>query len=289
MSTDAADTYDEDADFTLGFDNTTADPVIKTALDDTPSPAPAPADPPAPAPKADGGVDPRPQDEPPVDEFAGLPPAMRNLLADVPRLKAEVESLRRQAGQLPALQSKLDKLERSSAPPSEAAPAKKRFEKVEALRSQGLDDIAAAMEEIAAVLPSEAPAPKTNEPAPAAPVPAPAPDKDPVIEVLDKMRPSWGADLQSADFELWLTQQPDTVQKEVRGTNNPAVMLGHLAKFDTFKASTQKPPAPTPPQRQQRMANAITPRGDGRTAGRTASTLDDEDEGMQAGFYGGNR
>lgn len=285
--------YDEDADFEAGFASTEPEPSGDTlALDDTPQPQPGPAEP---KPVEAAAVPTNPTPEPaPVDPFADLPPAVRDLLGQVPTLVSEVQSLRRTAGMVPALQSELDRLKRDRAPappPQEATPAPAPRPKLDKLRADGLDDIADAVEEIAASIPRATPAPApTPEPAAAPPAPAaPQPQADPVLALLDDMRPTWARDLESTDFKLWFSQQPDTFQQQVKSTNSPKVMLDALGSFDRFQAQKTATPPPPPsaqPSRQlQRMTAAMAPRGDGR-ANRAPTPIDDEDAAFEAGFHG---
>lgn len=285
--------YDEDADFEAGFASTEPEPSGDTlALDDTPQPQPGPAEP-KPVEAAAVPTNPTPEAAP-VDPFADLPPAVRDLLGKVPALESELQSLRRAAGMVPVLQSKLDRLERDRAPappPQEATPAPTPRPKLEKLRADGLDDIADAVEEIAATIaPRATPAPAAPEPAPTPAAPAaPQPQADPVLALLDDMRPTWAKDLDSTDFKLWLSQQPDTFQQEVRTTNSAKRMLDALGDFDRFQAqktATPPPPPPAQPSRQlQRMTAAMAPRGDGR-ANRAPAPIDDEDAAFEAGFHG---
>lgn len=288
------DDYDEDADFAAGFASTEPEPSGDTlALDDTPQPQPGPAEP-APVEVAAVPTDPQPAE---ADPFASLPAAVRDLLGKVPSLEAEVQTLRRQAGMVPALQGRIDKLmsERQAPPPEATPPAAPTLTKVSKLREQGLDEIADAMDEIAALTPRATPAPAAPAPepvaAPAAPAAQPA-QNDPVLSLLDDMRPTWARDLDSTDFKLWLSHQPADFQQTVRTTNSAKVMLDSLGAFDRFQAqrtSANPPtPAPTPaaPSRQlQRMHAAMAPRGDGRST-RASTPVDDEEADMNAGFYG---
>ena len=287
------DDYDEDADFAAGFASTEPKPSGDTlALDDTPQPQPGPAGP-APVEVVAVPTDPTPAE---ADPFASLPAAVRDLLGKVPSLEAEVQTLRRQAGMVPNLQSKIDRLERErqAPPPQEATPpAAPQLTKVSKLREQGLDEIADAMDEIAALTPRATPAPAAPAPEPVAAPAAPADQPvqhDPVLALLDDMRPGWNKDLDSTDFKLWLSHQPADFQQTVRTTNSAKVMLDSLGAFDRFQAqrtSANPPtPAPTPaaPSRQlQRMTAAMAPRGDGRST-RAAGPVDDEEADFQAGF-----
>lgn len=275
--------HDDDADFIAGFDSTVPEPVIQTASSNPADHAPAPT---APATSTEGAAKPEPTVEE-ADPFAGLPQAVRDLLADVPKMRTEVESLRRAAGQVPALQSQIDKLkaERTAPPPTGAATAS-RFEKVDNLRSQGLDDIADAMDEIAAAMPGKTAT--TKEEPPAAPASQQATTTteadDPVIAALDGARPTWSNELFGTDCQLWLSRQDPAFQTKVRTTNNPGVILEALGKFDAFKAQTSTRQQ-SESARLQRMSAAATPRGDGRSV-RAPAQGEDEDADMNAGFYG---
>lgn len=256
--------YDEDADLIAGFENAdlsqdTSDAVDKT---DKAQETPAAAEP-APA----------------VDPFAGLPQAVRDLLGTIPKMQTELDGLRRTAGMVPALQSRIDKL---SAQPVEK-PAAPKFSKVEALRDE-LPDIADALDEIAAHLPTIQT--RTDEPQPVETTSTPEP-KDPSLELLDDVRPTWAEDLFSTDCTLWMQTLPPARQQEIKSTSKPSVILKALGEFDAYRQS-QTSAARTQELRRQRITSGVQPRGDGRSV-RGAAVEDDEDADMEAGFYGRRR
>lgn len=278
---------DEDADLELGFTN--------TLQDESPPPAPAPAaqapaaPAPSPAPATEQAAAPGPQPaeaktEPTVDvdPFEGVSPAVREMLGDYQRLKTQFDEVRRVAGMVPSLQRELDKLKNTVAPPPKAD-APRRFQAVDKLREEGLDDIAAALDEISAAIPQPSPSPSPNAPA------KDAPDADSADAKLDSVRPTWQQDLTSTEFLLWLSQQPAGYQNEMRTTADPEVIVKGLERFDKFAATTAaKSPAPSPAAtaRNQRLAAvAAAPRGVSRAPVRTAD-VDDEEADMEAGLTG---
>lgn len=283
-------TPNEEDDFLEGFDDTTIDNPSDTPpggneliVDETPPADNTQAQSTSPAPKAASTDEPVEE----ADPFEGLPKAARELLASVPMMRTELETLRRQAGMVPALQSKIDRLEqgRTTAPPAGATqPNAPRFEKVEKLRGE-LPDIAEALDEIANAL---TPMPKASTVANEAPPSAtPTTESDPAIEALDGVRPSWSEDLFSTECQLWMSQLPAERQQEIRSTNKPGVILKFLNEFDGFKARTAQT-RQTQTDRTRRMGAAVAPRGDGRTT-RSLAPVDDEDADMEAGFYGNQR
>jgi hypothetical protein len=277
-------TPNEDDDFLLGFNDTTTvepqnAPNAGAALDLDEQPSTNTDAQAQPAQKEAGKAEEPKQEE---DPFAGLPQAVKDVLASVPRMATELETLRRSAGMVPALQSKIDRLEAGAKATSTVTPPTepKRFTKVEKLREE-LPDIAEALDEIAAALPSMT-APKAEDLNKGAPE-VKSPESDPAIEALDEVRPEWAKDLFSTECQLWMSRLPADRQQEIRSTNRPGVILNALKEFDAH-TSRQQTAQQSNNDRQRRMAAAVTPRGDGRASRATA--VDDEDADMEAGFYG---
>jgi len=82
----------------------------------------------------------------------------------------------------------------------------------------------------------------------------------------------------SPEYESWLSSKPPEFQEKFRTTWNPAVVSRGLTEF---KESLRQREA-----KQERLANAITPRGVSRKTG--ASTLSDE-EAIWAGYNSGHK
>lgn len=240
---------------------------------------------------AAAAADPSSSAEPAADPFAALPEAVRNLLAEVPTLKAEraaeEQARRRLEGQVRSLQSQLTKL--TTPPPAPAQPAERRLDKLQQAReSVGTDmpEVMEALEEIASLIP-QAPAP---QPQTAAPSPAPAvaavdePQVDPVaqahFETLDKLRPGWFQTLESTDAKLWLSANPEMAAK----FNKASSAVSLMEVLDGFTASRQhlKTAQSEAQARQTRMAAAVLPTGGARQPARLQPGT--EEDGMVAGF-----
>lgn len=288
----AQDEADEAA-FAAAFDNTEPAPAASE---------PAPTETPAPAAEATTEAEPRTEESttPEADPFKDLPPAVRDLLAEIPTLRSRTELAERQAresaGRVSSLQSRFDKLNQHS-PTDAPAPAggatALKLAKVEALRAQGLPEIADAIEELAAAAlrgPAKAEEPAAApEPAPAAAPtaqPEPAQAVDPQQEVLDELRPTWAEDIVTSDFQLWLATKPKDYAQRIAKTDKAKDILGALSEFDKSKAARTTTPAPQPPARGARMAAALVPQGDGRRPSR-GPAVEDEDAAFAAGFNAG--
>lgn len=291
----------EEAAFDAAFAETAAEPAAQPAApngtaspenddDTTAAPAQAAAAPvqsPAPAPAAASTEDTTAAPAP--DPFAGLPKEVRDLLAEIPTLRTRTETAERQAkefgGRVASLQSRLDKLGQGTAAVTAPAPQPTSNPKVQALRDQGLDEIADAIE---AALP--VPTQKDNPaPAPTAAAPAaPAQDESPQFKTLNKLRPSWLDEVNGSDYVLWLNRQPLAYRQRVESTRDPADILLSLQDFD--KRANAAAPTPPPPQpqgsRTSRMAGAVVPQGDGKRGPRGAQPMDEE-EAFNVGFNGG--
>lgn len=219
------------------------------------------------------------QPEPAEDPFASLPPAVRDLLARVPALEARLEQTTRVANMVPALQSRIDKLNAQAAT-TDQAPAPRKYAKVEALRNE-LPEIADALDEIVNDRQQPAPPPEPRQPVQPAPQTPQAPAADPHEEALTSVRPTWADDLTSADFQLWLARQPRDYRALVQNTSKAGDILQALGRFDAFRqqsTSTQQ----LNQNRTTRMAAAVTPQGDGRRQRQVID--DDEDAAMAAAF-----
>lgn len=233
---------------------------------------------------ADAGTatgDPASTEQNPVDPFAGLPPAVRELLAEIPALRSRTEMAEQRAresvGRVGALQREFQKLNGQTA--ADDAPAATPS-KTDALRAAGLPEIADAIEEVRAMA--------KPEPTATQAAPAEAAD-DPHQKFLDEMRPTWVSELTSADFTLWLQTQPREFAQQVAATDNAAVILRALSQFDgRQKAQPTNSPPPAAPATNQRtrLAAGLTPQGDGRRAPRREAVDDDEEAAFQAGFHG---
>jgi hypothetical protein len=260
--------------FEAAFADEQAEPATPAASDNqTPDAAPAPE------PEKSAS---QPED---ADPFAGLSPEVRSLLAETQRQRVDINVLKSQAGRIAALQSKIDQLEsaRTAPPPAApAAPAARRFEKADKLRADGLPEIADALDELAAALPQPK-GPDHPEPVPQTTKAPPSDSPTPAEEILTDLRPTWGQELMSDDFQLWLSRQSAEHQQEVRGTSKPGVILRSLQQWDQSKARHSQSSTPqSAPNRQQRIAAAMTPRGDGQRT--RAAGSDAEQAAFMTGF-----
>lgn len=215
------------------------------------------------------------QADPEEDPFAALPQAVRDELAKVTRLQHELETQRRQVGQIGALQREIDRLGKLL--PREA-PVAQKLEKVERLR-QDLPEFAEALDEVHQLVTAqrqerEAP-PETQ---------AEQTQGDSVIKeqmaTLDELRPDWMQTFRSTDYLLWLGRQTPERQQEIKSTKRAAVILKSLDDFGTFVVGQRRPPAAQ--QRQDRMAAAAMPQASARR-GQRAEPVDDEADFL-AGF-----
>jgi hypothetical protein len=208
------------------------------------------------------------------DEFAGLPPKVRAMLA-------KMEALEQAASLVPVLERRVRQAEGrlgdlNSRIPVPPPPAPKRLEKVEAVR-QDLPEVIDALEEMLAdrMPPKAVEAPQRQEPAE-----TPTP-------VLDQERPTWLQDLGSADFRLWLSQQDPAYRERVTSTDQEAVILAALGRFDTQLAAhrarqeaERAAAAKLTQTRQTRTAAAAVPQGAAR---RPLAAMSEEDA-MEAAF-----
>ena len=261
---------DEDLAFEQAFNAATAPPAHQDAPEKEQPEAPADA---AQATAPEAVATPEKTAEPAEDPFASLPQAVRDLLARVPALEARLEQTTRVANMVPALQSRIDRMNQPS-PATEQVPAKSRFAKIDALRND-LPEIADALDEIVAAQHRPEPQGQSQQPEPQA-------GANPHEDALSSVRPTWADDLTSGDFQLWLAQQPRDFQAHVQGTNKAGDILAALGRFDAFRAQTQTTKQLTQ-TRSTRMA-AVTPQGDGRRQRAPVPFEDEEEAAFSAAF-----
>ncbi len=231
---------------------------------------------------------PSPSDEPAIDPFAGLPDAVKKLLAEVPTLRSENAALhqnqRRLDGQVRSFQSQFDKLAAMQAQPADK-PTGPRFEKLQRARETiGVDlpEVMEALDEFASMFPAETPAQQpTQQPVQ---VTEQASGIDPAaqahIDALDTFRPGWFETLESAECKLWLTQQP-LLARRAATMQTAADAMAVLTEFDKFREQTKTSKSQSD-TRQTRMAAAVSQSGGNRAPQRTAPSSEDDD--MAAGF-----
>lgn len=85
------------------------------------------------------------------------------------------------------------------------------------------------------------------------------------------------------EYRIWLAKQPAAYQAQINGASTALVISKSIDKFQADKA--KKVPAPIPPKNKQRdrIADAVTPKGDGSPPPPTNTA----DEDFNAGFRTG--
>ena len=252
-------------------------PVTDNA-DPAPSPAPAPT---APAPSPT----PAPAVSPAVDPYADLPPAIRDVLAELPTLRHEAESNRGRVAALNrALEETRSELARAKTVPT-PPPEPPRSEKLEKVRGE-LPEVAEAIEDYLAQVTKKQPT-QAAPAAPAAPAQSPAappPATDPEMELLNKEYAGWDQKINSTDFKLWLGRQTPEYQQEVMRTSRSGVLITAMNRFDKFKGETSVQPGPVAAtqKRAGRIAAAVTPQGSARPGAVRSGPLVTEEDGFAA-------
>lgn len=229
-----------------------------------------------------------------VDPFEGLPAAARQMLAEVPNLRAQLEQSQRMLKMIPALQSRLDKLsqqQRTGDQASQQATQRQNRPKVEALRKDGLPEIADALDELYDMTMATRRETGNDDDGAALQEPngqeqrAPLP-RTPEERTLDLERPTWVSDIGDPAFELWLRSQPPNYQASVRETDKASHILAALSHFDRSRGKSNQPTTadPASQQRVARMANVTPARGDGRRQRGPAQSDDPEEAAFTAAF-----
>lgn len=207
------------------------------------------------------------------DEFAGLPPNVRERLS-------QLEDLQRAAALIPTLEQRLRKAEgrlgdlngRIHAPAPQPAA---KLEKVEALKSEW-PELVEAMQELLDHNKTSGQQQSDNH------ADAAQAADDLPTPTLDTEMPGWDRKLTSPQFQTWLAAQPEDYRKKVASTDNEGVILAALSRFDThseLQGQRQQAAQKAAQTRQSRAAAAVVP----QTAGaRVPTNLSDEDVFRQA-------
>jgi len=210
------------------------------------------------------------------DELAGLPPKVREMLA-------EFQQVKQAAAMVPTLEHKLRSAEGrvaalQKAMPAPPPPAPPKLEKVERVRAE-LPEVVDAIQEfvehhVRAAQPAQ---------------PSAAADSTDTPLLADAF-PEWEQKVASDEFSKWLDTMPPAYAERVKTTTSEAVMLEALTRYDVAQEFAKQQAAQAAAAatrvaqtRQSRAAAAAVPSGAGRRAPTPASTLDDA---FEAGFRG---
>lgn len=207
----------------------------------------------------------------PVDPMASLPEEVRNALSAIPVMQREFSELRRTAGQIPQIQSSLDKIAKSIPAPVPPAPPAPPREKLDKLRGpDGLPEVADAIEEQVAHLKS------TMAPPPAAPTPPPdtAADEDEQNRRMDAAVPEWRQIGGSKGFRDWAGKQADG--QTILTTDDPLVFAFAIGKYKAAQSASANPQAAAVnATRQARATAAVVPTSTARPTAPATETLED--------------
>lgn len=282
----------------FGNESTTSATGSSNAPADEPAAAPAPATtesasaPAAPAPSP-AAAKPATNTEEHDDPFAGLHPKVRDMLGNHQKLAA-------QAGRVPGLTSRIDKMareleqlrsERAAAPapsptPSAPTPAQVAIDQIRGELPEVADAIELALNQRETAAPKPAPA------APAAAEPTAGDDDDPVATAqataLREVHPDWDKTMVSNDFQLWLGTQAPEYQEKVQNTNMAVIVSAALTKFeghqrDAAEAATRAQDGST--RQRTRLGGAQQVPG-ARTPPRQTGAYTSEEAAFEAGFKG---
>lgn len=282
---------DEDAAMQAGFDST-EDDQSATGSSSTAATTVTP-------PAGQQETDPQettsssPSDQPVTDPFAGLPEPVRNLLAKVPSIEAQLaaaeDRARRAEGQVRSLQGRFDSL--VVAPPPTQAPRLDKLQHAKETLGADMPEVVDALEELAALLPpaQSAPPAVAAPAAPAAPAQAPAQapmqqEVSPHMVALDQVRPDWFETMESPDLKLWLTTQDADLQAAYQRSETAGDVLKVIGAFDKYRQGLQTATSHAA-VRQSRIAAAVVPTGNARAP--TGKRVMTEEEAMREGFEKG--
>lgn len=213
-----------------------------------------------------------------ADEYAGLSPKVREQLA-------KLESLERAASLIPTLEHRLRSAEGRVASlqkqvPAPTPPAPPRLEKVEAVRGEFPEMIDAMEEMLAHRLQKEAEKPTEQTDAQQVEDPAETP-----TPILDAELPNWQEMARDPAFDQWLAAQGAQYRTKVRTSDNEAVFLAALTRFDDHrKAAVARSDAAqrASQTRQARTTAAVTPNTAGRREPATATLESAFEQGFNA-------
>jgi hypothetical protein len=195
------------------------------------------------------------------DPFKDLHPKVRDMLAQVPTLTRDYESLK---GRLGPTQRRLAETERElaalrAAAPAPAAPA----ETAEVTKVRGeLPEVADAIRaEVRAALGTLAP----KEPTERAAAPAPAEQgESEEAKALASKHADWRQVMPSTDYRLWVAAQGADYQNEIMSTSDPEKVSESLSKFKAHKQrsdTSTRQALDENTRRNNRTAGAVAPAG----------------------------
>lgn len=201
------------------------------------------------------------------DPFKDLSPQARELLAEVPTLRRNLDAMQ---NRIAPTQRKLAETERelaearrllaekNAAPAVQAAPSELE-QRVRGELPEVADLIA---EQVAAALGKrEDPKPK-DTPAPATTAAADAPD--PAIEALAKVHPDWDKTMLSSDFKLYVAAKGTEHFAKIDSTDDPIVIASEISEFKAHQRQAQeraRQASETTARRNTRTERAVTPGG----------------------------
>lgn len=194
--------------------------------------------------------------------FAGFTESeLKNLLARVPEMETQ---LRKAHGKLGEYGSVIQKLQKAPAP---QALTPERLQELETTHP----DVAAYVRERIGT--QSQPEVENHAPQPVQVQPSAA---DIEAQLMDHFHDGWREKIQSQDFLLWVTAQPEDVRTTFNTTVKARELHGVIQKFDAWSAVQQSRRAKS----SDRLNNALTPTG---SSGKP-KTEPTEDEAMMAGF-----
>jgi len=196
-----------------------------------------------------------------VDPFADLPQVVKARLAQLPQFEHQLRSER---GRREALERKLRELE--AATPKE----KPKSERIEKIRSE-LPEVADALEEIAS---------RHVEPPAAEPVKEEPQRSQEELDrdlldanpLLTAEHPNWLETVRTADFNVWLGNQPPAYRQRLQQTDSEHDLARAMVHYSTYQqaaaqrvaeAQQRAAAAKVTQTRQARVQEAVTPKGAG--------------------------
>lgn len=236
------------------------------------------------------------------DELASLPPRVRALFQE---LEQQMPTLRNAAAAVPKITERLSKTEgrlgdvhqRLKAIPPPAPTAAPKVEQLEKLRTEGLPEVADAIEaffeaKLASAKPTAAPADLAADTTPADRAQERTSGTEQVdspTKLLDAEEPDWQTIAGGQEFSKWLTlHNPQEYEAKIRATRNEGVMLAAIARFKDWKGSeaakaeaAAAEAARVAKTRQARATAAVVPTGPVR---RTPATAMTEEDAFEQGF-----
>jgi len=223
------------------------------------------------------------------DPFRDLNPKVRDMLAEIPTLQRDLESMK---GRVAPTQRRLAELERENerlrkeaearGTTTPAAGTTAPSELAERVRGELPEVVDLIEERVQAALKGVKPAANHAADDPASATAATTIDDDPAVRSLKKVHPDWDKTMVSTDYRLWVSAKGADYQRQILASEDPVEVSASLTEFKAHQQRVTGEQNATSTRRQTRAERAVEPGGHRASGGNTAPMT--EHDAMVAAF-----